>query len=84
MFLGTKYIITLKRVRLRVKILKMVKLLKSWVCILKITGRAPLSGIFINSRFIDKALKVLKGEGDSTKVIKVAKSTGTMLHTGQI
>ena len=47
----------------------MVELLKSWVRIIKITGRALLSGVFINSRFIDKALKVLEGEGDSDKVI---------------
>ena len=64
--------------------LEIAKLLKSQVYILKITGRALLSGIFINSHFIDKALKVLKGEGDSNKVIKVAKLMGTILHTGQV
>ena len=69
MFLGTKYTIILKRVRLRAKILKIIELLKSWVYIIKITGRALLSSVFINSRFIDKALKVLKGEGNSDKVI---------------
>ena len=35
-FLGVKYTITLKKVKLRVKILKIAKLLKSWVYILKI------------------------------------------------
>ena len=84
MFLKAKYIITLKKVRLGVKILEMAELLKSWVRILKIIGRAPFSGIFMNSCFIDKALKVLKGEGDSNKVIKVAKLIGTVLHTGQV
>ena len=69
MFLGTKHIIALERVRLRVKMLKIVKLLKSWVCITKTIGRALLSGVFINNRFIDKALKVLEEEGDSNEVI---------------
>ena len=58
-----------ERVRLGAKILEIVKLLKSWVHITKIIGRALLSGVFTNSRFIDKALKVLEGEGDSNKVI---------------
>ena len=70
-FLGAKYTIVLERVRLRVKMLEIVELLKSWVRITKITGRALLSGVFINSRFIDKALKVLEGEGDSDKVIVI-------------
>ena len=69
MFLGAKYTIILERVRLRAKILEIVELLKSWVRITKITGRALLSGVFINSRFINKALKVLEGEGNSDKVI---------------
>jgi hypothetical protein len=68
-FSGTKYIITPERVRLGVKILKMVESLKSWVCIIKITGRALLSSVFINSRFIDKALKALEREGDGNEVI---------------
>ena len=84
MFLGAKHTIVLKRVRLKVKILEMAESLKSWVRISKIIDRAPLSGVFINSRFIDKALKVLEGEGDSNKVIKVAKLIGTVLHTGQV
>ena len=60
-----------KRVRLRVKILEIAESLKSWVRILKITGRAPLSGVFTKSRFINKALKVLEEEGDGNKVIKL-------------
>jgi hypothetical protein len=68
-FSGAKHIIVLKRVRLRAKILEIVELLKSWVCIIKITGRALLSSIFTNSCFMDKALKVLEGEGDSDEVI---------------
>ena len=75
MFLGVKHTIVLERVRLKAKILEIVELLKSWVCILKIIGRAPLSGVFINSRFIDEALKVLK-KGNSNKLI------GTVPHTG--
>ena len=51
--------------------LEIVELLKSWVRILKITGRAPLSGVFTKSRFINKALKVLKEEGDGNKVVKL-------------
>ena len=58
-----------ERVRLGAKILEIIKLLKSWVCITKIIGRVLLSGVFINSHFIDKALKVLKEEGNSNKVI---------------
>ena len=53
------------------KILEIVELLKSWVCIIKITSRALLSGIFINSHFINKALKVLEGEGNSDEVIVI-------------
>ena len=68
-FLRAKYTIILERVRLRAKILEMVELLKSWVRIIKVIGRAPLSGVFINSYFIDKVLKVLGGEGDSDKLI---------------
>ena len=49
--------------------LKIVKLLKSWVYIIKIIDRALLSSIFTNSHFIDKALKVLKGESNSNKAI---------------
>ena len=69
MFLGAKHIIALERVRLGAKILEIVESLKSWVHITKTTGRAPLSGVFTNSRFMDKALKVLEGEGDSDEVI---------------
>ena len=59
-FLGAKYTIILERVRLGVKMLEMVESLKSWVRISKVTGRAPLSRIFINSHFVNEALKVLE------------------------
>ena len=49
----------------------MAKSLKSQVCILKIIGRAPLSGVFAKSCFINKALKVLEEEGDNNKVVKL-------------
>jgi hypothetical protein len=49
----------------------MAKSLKSWVCILKITGRALLSSVFAKSRFINKALKVLEEEGDGNKVVEL-------------
>jgi len=52
-----------------VKILEMVELLKSWVRITKAIGRVLLSGVFANSHFMDKALKVLGGEGDSNELI---------------
>ena len=71
MFLGAKHTITLKRVRLGIKILKIAKSLKSWVYILKIIGRAPLSGVFTKSRFINEALKVLEEEGDGNEVVKL-------------
>ena len=67
-FLGAKYIITPERVRLRAKILEIIESLKSWVRISKTTGRAPLSGVFTNRRYIDEALKVLEGEGDTDEV----------------
>ena len=70
-FLGVKYTITPKRVRLRVKILEIIELLKSWVCILKITGRVLLSSIFVKSRFINKALKVLEEKGNGNKVVEL-------------
>ena len=69
MFSGAKYIITLERVRLKTKMLEIVELLKSWVRITKTTDRVLLSGVFINSHFINKVLKVLKGEGNSNEVI---------------
>ena len=83
-FSGAKHTIAPERVKLGAKMLEMAESLKSWVRISKITGRAPLSGVFTNSRFIDEALKVLEEEGDSNKVIKVARSTRTVLHTGQV
>ena len=51
--------------------LEIAELLKSWVYILKITGRVPLSGIFVKSRFINEALKVLKEKGNGNKVVKL-------------
>ena len=47
----------------------MAESLKSWVRISKTTGRAPLSGVFANSRLMDEALKVLEGEDDSDEAI---------------
>ena len=70
-FSGTKHIIILERVRLRIKMLKIAELLKSQVYILKITNRALLSGVFAKSRFINEALKVLKEESDGNKVVKL-------------
>ena len=49
--------------------LEMVESIKSWVHISKNIGRAPLSGVFMNSRFMDKVLKVLEGDGDSGEVV---------------
>ena len=49
--------------------MEIVELLKSWVRIIKVIGRALLSGVFTNSHFIDEVLKVLGGEGDSDELI---------------
>jgi len=68
-FLGAKHTIAPEKVRLGAKILEIAELLKSWVQITKATSRALLSGVFTNSHFIDEALKVLGGEGDSNKLI---------------
>ena len=37
----------------------------------KITGRAPLSGVFTNSGFIDEVLEALEGERDGNEIIDV-------------
>ena len=63
-FSGAKHTIAPERVRLGAKMLEMTESLKSWVRITKTTGRAPLSGIFMNSHFMNEALKVLEGEGN--------------------
>jgi hypothetical protein len=68
-FSGAKHTIAPERVRLGAKMLEMVESIKSWVRISKNTGRAPLSGVFMNSRFMDEALKVLEGDGDSGEVV---------------
>jgi len=68
-FSGAKHTIVPERVRLGAKILEIAELLKSWVRITKATGRALLSGVFANSHFMDEALKVLGGEGDSNELI---------------
>jgi hypothetical protein len=70
-FSGAKHTIAPERIRLGAKMLEMVESLKSWVRITKTTGRAPLSGVFTNSRFMDEALKVLEEEGDSDEVIEL-------------
>ncbi len=70
-FSGAKHTIAPERVRLGVKILEIAELLKSWVHISKITGRAPLSGVFMNSGFIDEALKVLEEEDEYNEVVKL-------------
>ena len=51
--------------------LEMTESLKSWVRISKTTGRAPLSGVFTKSRFVDEALKVLEEEGDGNEVVEL-------------
>ena len=68
-FSGAKHTIAPERVRLGAKMLEMVESIKSWVRISKNTGRAPLSGVFTNSRFIDEALKVLKGKDNGDEAI---------------
>jgi len=68
-FSGAKHIIILERVRLRAKILEIVESLKSWVHIVKITGRAPLSRIFTNSHFVNEVLKVLEQEGIKDEIV---------------
>src|SRR6266480_3247041 len=69
--------ITLERVRLRVKILEIAESLKSWVHILKVTGRALLSRIFINSHFMNEALKVLEQEGIKDKIVILPRTQAT-------
>ncbi len=68
-FSGAKHIITLERVRLGAKMLEIAESLKSWVRISKVTGRVPLSRIFINSHFVNEALKVLEQEGVKDEIV---------------
>src|SRR6266480_7945192 len=68
-FSGAKHIIILERVRFRAKILEILESLKSWVHISKVIGRALLSRIFINSHFVNEALKVLEQEGIKDKIV---------------
>jgi len=70
-FSGAKHTIAPERVRLGAKMLEMTESLKSWVRISKITGRAPLSDVFTNSRFVDEALKILEGESNSNEIIDI-------------
>ena len=70
-FSGAKHTIAPERVRLGVKMLEMAESLKSWIRISKATGRAPLSGVFSHSRFIDEALKVLEEEDEYNEVVKL-------------
>ena len=69
MFSGAKYIITPEKVRLGAKMLEIAESLKSWVRISKVTGRAPLSRIFINSHFVNEVLKVLEQEGIKDEIV---------------
>ncbi len=68
-FSGAKHTIAPERVRLGAKMLEMVESLKSWVHILKVTGRVPLSRIFTNSHFVNEVLKVLEQEGIKDEIV---------------
>ncbi len=70
-FSGAKHTIAPERVRLGAKMLEMAESLKSWIRISKVTGRAPLSGVFTNSHFVNEALKLLEEEGDFNEVVEL-------------
>ena len=59
-FSGCKHTIAPERVRLGAAMVEMTECLKSWISITPGRQKAPLSGFFINSRFVDEAIGLLK------------------------
>ena len=59
-FSGAKHTLAPERIRLGAKMIEMAECLKSWVLITKGRDHAPLSGVFLNSTSLSKAIKVLE------------------------
>ena len=54
----------------------MTESIKSWVHIPPGRDHAPLSGVFVNSRFIDEAVKIIEHGGDDDEVLIVQDHDG--------
>jgi len=66
-FSGSKDTLGIERISLGAKMLEMTESLKSWVCITPGRQHAPLSGVFVQSRFIEEVIEVLQhGGGEYT------------------
>ena len=59
-FSGAKHTLASERIRLGAKMIEMAECLKSWVLITKERDHASLSGVFLNSKSLSKAIKVLE------------------------
>jgi hypothetical protein len=59
-FSGGKHNIAPERIRLGATMAEMTECLKSWIGIMPGRQQAPLSGVFINSQFVDEAVKLLE------------------------
>lgn len=59
-FSGGKHTIAPERIRLGATIIEMTECLKSWINITPGRQQAPLSAVFVNSRFVDEAVNLLE------------------------
>jgi hAT family C-terminal dimerisation region len=59
-FSGGKHTIAPERIRLGATTVEMTECLKSWISITPGRQQAPLSGVFVNSRFVDEATSFLQ------------------------
>jgi hypothetical protein len=75
-FSGTKHTIAPERVRLGADMVEMTESIKSWVHIPPGRDHAPLSGVFVNSRFIDEVVKIIEHGGDNDEVLIVQDHDG--------
>jgi hypothetical protein len=64
MFSGAKHTITPERICLGAIMIERMECLKSWIRISPGRQQAPLSGVFINSRFVDEAINLLQKDLD--------------------
>ena len=59
-FSGGKHTIAPERIRLGARMVEMTECIKSWVSITPGRQQAPLSGVFINNRFVDEAIQCIE------------------------
>jgi hAT family C-terminal dimerisation region len=63
-FSGSKHTIAPERIRLGATMVERTECLKSWISITPGRQQAPLSGVFVNSRFVDEAINLLQKDLD--------------------